>query len=79
MNAKELQQQYLESTQTSKEKPNTSKISTALPPNYISHVRKQYERISKHLNHEEGLYYIKDALKDFPEVLEQELKRVRVR
>jgi len=76
MTPKELQQQYLESLQgSSKEKPNEFRGRKTLFPEFITHVRKQAAEVARLVGYHNGLHTIKDAFKEYPDVMEEEVKR----
>lgn len=72
MTPKELQEQYL-----SELKPKIKEVKNAevLPVHYIEHVRSQAATLARLLDKDNGIHYIKEALKDWPKELEEELKR----
>jgi len=74
MTVKELQQQYADNlkirpVEQRKEKNELSHV-------YLSHVRSQVIIISKMVGIKNGEAYLRQALRNWPEVLEQELEKI---
>lgn len=72
MTAKEMQQQYLDSLNV-KPKP-IQDDDKLMPVGYIEHIRRQSSELTRLLNREMGIKYIRESLSEWPERLEAELK-----
>lgn len=76
MTPKELQEQYAKEQQI-KERSNKPSLGDSLPATYLKHIRNQYERISGLLGYQQAIDYVKDALKDYPDILLIELAKMK--
>ena len=73
MTVKELQQQYADNL---KIRPMEQRKKNELNHVYLSHVRSQVIIISKMVGIKNGEAYLQQALRNWPEVLEQELEKI---
>jgi len=76
MTAKEIQEQYLAEALNKLDKGSSPKVRNVLPSGYIEHVRKQAATLARLIGLDNGIHYIKEALKDWPKEMEEELAKL---